>query len=585
MSSLKSTLAMAVLALALVCSAARAQKQSDAQVNARLTTGVVKLGGEVSLIVEVSGAQTASIVSLPTVSGLRFGDPGRPQLNESVTIVRNKQTRTRTLSWVVPLQPAAKGEYTIPAVTVKADGVDLLTRPVELKVVEDMQGDELGYFVIEAPKQVVEGQPFSVTLRFGWDKGIDGGINYANLSLPWMGALPGLLEVDAQTLAASPAQVELSLNKNDRIRAERLPETEIGGRKFQLLEVKKRYLPARPGKLEFTTSHFEFGQVNDNSIFNVRPRESRTYFKRFPAFDIEVQRLPEEGRPLDYTGAVGSISASATADRRDVDAGDSIKLTVTWTGEGNLEFFDAPDPSRLDAFKDFRFFGKTERKAAERRTVVYDLAPISPEVSVIPPVPLHVYDPARRAYTTVSTEPIAIRVRALSNAAALAAAPGTSTTTFDIRDIQTSTGERSRPPLRPGVPAVAGTLLSVPILWLGLRTLVRRRGDPDAPRARARRAARKRLVRELAVARSASEEARALQSFLAARSGESAQAWVGRDVVLWAKDHAGAFAPDAARELAELLAELDRRTYAGGDEPLGAERILAVADRSVEGGL
>jgi hypothetical protein len=573
-----------MFAIALFAGAATAQRQSGAQVNARLTTGVVKLGGEVALVIEVSGAQNASVVSLPTVAGVRFGAISGPSVAVEELFVNGKRSRSRRITWGVPIQVSEKGEYTIPAVTVNADGVELVTRPVELKVVEDMQGEELGSFTIEAPKEIVEGQPFSLTLRFGWDTGIDGGINYANLSLPWLGALPGLLELDTQSLAQSPSLVELSLNKNDRVRAERLAETTINGRKFQLLEVKKRYLPTRPGKLEFSTSHFEFGQVND-SVFNVRGRESRTYFKRFPAFEIQVQRLPEDGRPLEYTGAVGTISAAATPDRRDVDAGDSIKLSVSWTGEGNLEFFDPPDPSRLDAFKDFRLFGKTDRKTADRRTVVYDLAPITPQVSVIPPIPLSVFDPVKKAYTVVATEPVPIRVRALANAASLSAAPGASATTFDIRDIQTDAEPDTGPPARPGIGALVGALLAVVIAWILGRALVRRRGDPDAPRARARRAARKQLVRELAGAASASQEARVLQQFLARRSGESAQAWIGRDPVRWAREHTGGFAEDAARDLDALLSDLDQRTYAGRDEALGAGRIVGVADRVMQGGL
>ena len=33
---------------------------------------------------------------------------------------------------------------------------------------------------------------------------------------------------------------------------------------------------------------------------------------------------------------------------RDVDAGDSIKLSVEWSGDGNLDFFDPPDLARIE---------------------------------------------------------------------------------------------------------------------------------------------------------------------------------------------------------------------------------------------
>ena len=37
-------------------------------------------------------------------------------------------------------------------------------------------------------------QPFTLELTFGWDDGLRQRINWANLSLPWWGQLPGALE-------------------------------------------------------------------------------------------------------------------------------------------------------------------------------------------------------------------------------------------------------------------------------------------------------------------------------------------------------------------------------------------------------
>src|SRR5262249_46579691 len=157
------------------------------------------------------------------------------------------------------------------------------------------------------------------------------------------------------------------------------------------------------GKLEFATSHFEFGQIAERNFFDTRPPLHETYFKSFPAFNVEVIKLPEKDRPLDFSGAVGHITAHASADRRDVDAGESMKLAVEWTGDGNLEFFEPPDPSRMEAFKGFRVYGTTDRKAFDRRTVTYDIAPISPDVHAIPSIPLRVFDPTKKAYVTTET--------------------------------------------------------------------------------------------------------------------------------------------------------------------------------------
>jgi len=558
-------------------------------VNARLSTGVARLGSDVALVVDVEGSQNATIGNLPPVEGLRLGPVGSPQVSIFDSWDGRRRTRSVKQSFVIPVVPQHTGTFTIPPIGVSADGKSLSTPELALRVVDDLKGEELGYFRIDAPAEVVAGQPFTLELRFGYDVALgDIGekVNYINLSLPWLDQLPGLLELDTPASASGAAWVKgIVLNSRGTTNAERIQTATESGRSFLLMRIRKRYLATRAGKLEFGTSHLEFGQVESGGIFNMGPTEKRTYFKRVPAFAIEVLELPEQGRPLDFTGAVGALSANATVDRRDVDAGDSIKLAVEWTGEGNLEFFDPPDPSRIDAFKGFRVYGTNDRKTTDRRVVTYDLAPISAEVHAIPPVPLVVFDPAKKAYETIATDPIPIRVRPLKNASGLAAEAARPEPGFDIRDIQTEPAEGGEAP-SPGRGAVAATFLSLPILWLGLRTVARRRGDPDAPAARARRAARRELRRDLARAETASDQSRALQRFLGARTGEPSLAWVGRDPLVWAEANPDAgLAREGARSLRDLMSRLDERAWARGDEPVESGEIERTADALIRGGL
>jgi hypothetical protein len=98
------------------------------------------------------------------------------------------------------------------------------------------------------------------------------------------------------------------------------------------------------------------------------------------------------------------------------------------------------------------------------------------------------------------------------------------------------------------------------------------------------------LKRSLANATTASEQSRALQVFLAARTNEPPQAWIGRDPVAWRTAvAANATAPnlsvDDARALRELAATLDERAWARGDEAVDAAAIERVADQLLRGGL
>lgn len=587
---------LAFLLVAFTLLAPEARAQNAVRANARLNSGVVKLGSTVTLSVEVEGTADASLAPLPTVKGLRLTQVGGSSYNESMSLFNGRRTVSRSLTWNIAVQPLEKGEYTIPPITVKADGKEIETREVTLKAVEDIQGEEFGLFEMDVPREVIEGQPFNIEMRFGWDTAVEQNLNYANLSLPWLGELSGLLEVDAPASAPGAAAVELSLNSRDRVRAERLPARKVGDRTFTILRVRKRFLATRTGKLGFPTSHVEFGHVPDQTfMFGPRSEAKVTYFKRFPAFDVDVAKLSEEGRPIDFSGLVGRVTgdgrvtATANADRRVVDAGDSIKLSIDWAGEGNLDFFQPPDLAHDEAFKDFRVYGSTERKTFERRTVTYDIAPTKPEITQIPSVGLSIYDTDKHAYATIQTQPIPIQVRALKNASPLGAEAPHSNFVVDIRDIQTAPLLAVQPP-RPGSRTILLFAALIVGGWVALRAFVRKSGDPDAPRARARRAAKKQLERALANARTASAQSHALSAFLAARTGETSEAWSGRDVVSWAEkaretEAAHTLSAQDGELLARTFAQLDERTWAGRDEPLANTELVALADRLAKGGL
>ncbi len=582
--------AVAAIALSALASAQRAP-----EVKARFDPGVVKLGSAAHLFVEVENAQTGDIPALPQVQGLRFGAIGPFGTSSYTEIVNGRVSSRFSITWRIPVQPLEKGEFAVPPFTVRADGRDLTTRELRLRVVEDLKGEELGLLEIDAPKEVWQGQPFIVEIRVGFEAGISGRLNYYNLVLPWLDELGGLVELDGPPIPTGKSPGKIYLNSRHGLEVESHGQRKVGESTFLLMRVRKRFVATRSGTLTFPTSHFEFGRKQDSltSIFN-RGGEEFVYYKRSPPFDVLVKPVPEEERPLDWSGAVGHVEVNAIADRRDVVAGDSIKLTVEWTGDANLEFFDEPDPARLDAFRSFRVYGTQDRKTWDRRSVTYDLAPIDPAVTEIPGVPLSVFDTRSGRYAIVSTKPIPIRVRPLEGATGLAAAATAGGTTVDLRDIQTrdAGGGDLAARVAPAGRMLAGLTVAIVAGWLALRAWVRRRGDPDAPRARARRRARRELERALRTARTPAEQARAVHAFLAARTGETPEAWTGRDPVRWSSAHpedAPKLELNAAQELAGLFARLDAAIWggaAGGNDGKVEDReVLALADRVAAGGL
>jgi hypothetical protein len=572
----------AALVLLLIVGGAAHAAQNGPQVTAQLATGVVKFGGVVSCVVQVEGARSAALKEVPEVDGLRLERVSGPSSNQVTTIAGGRRISRLTLSWVVTLRPEKKGEFVIPPMRLDVDGKAMFTRELTLSVVEDLVGEELGHLeFVEAPQRVYEGQPFTVRINFGWDTKLDKMVNFANLILPWWNELPGTLEVesDAGQLGAPP--VEVQVNSRVRVRAAELGQRELRGTTFRLLQLSRSFVATRSGSLDFPQSWLEFGSIRTR-VFS---EERETYHVGVPAFSIEVRTLPEAGRPPEFSGGVGRFEVQADVNRRDVDLGESIKLTVDWTGAANLEFFDLPNPARLPAFADFRVYGTTnDRFYGNRRRVVYDLAPKTSDAFEIPPLPLVVFDPELEVYTTVATRAIPIRVRALEGEQGLSDEGQAEARALAARDIQARAEPRDESSGVGGAALLAGWV-GLPLLWLVSRSLVRRRGDPDGPAARRRRAARRRLRAELRRATTAGDQARALADFLAARTDEEPEAWEGRDPVGWCRQQELEVAPEALEALVAVTDDLDRRRWAGDDQKIEDARVEGVAQSLLVGGL
>jgi len=552
---------------------------------ARLSTGLAKLGGAVTLQVEVEGARSASIIEVPQVEGLSISRPGRPSRNEYRSVVNGRVTRRSSLRWTLEVRPRATGDFMIPPIPVEIDGRRTATQELSLRVVKDLRGEDLGFFeIVDAPATVFEGQPFTVDLRMGWDTKLS--IDRADLRLPWWGNQPGMLEVEGGARNVRAKWLNFGLNGGrGQVQVEELPEETRDGRRYRSFRLRRTFIPSRNGPLEFSVSVLEFAILRQRGFLQ---NNYESYYALLPAFEMNVKSIPEDGRPFDWTGAVGLIEAARRVDRRDVDVGESIKLAVSWTGPGNLEFFNAPDPARLDRFAGFRVLGTEDQFRGDERRVTYDIVPTSPEVDEIPGLPLWIFDPLLEAYREIETEPVAIRVRPLADGLGLGLEEDESRgdgLLIDIRDLHLET-TRSDDTMRPGAGRVVGAFFAIGAIWLVGRRYVRRRGDPDSIEARRRRAAGRALRRGLKTSSNAREQSEVFQGFLAARTGEAEQAWLGRDAARWSADLEGSQLDSGlAAELGQTLDQLDQRTWAGDGRPLENSVLISLSERLMKGGM
>lgn len=130
---------------------------------------------------------------------------------------------------------------------------------------------------------------------------------------------------------------------------------------------------------------------------------------------ITVKPLPEEGKPLDFSGAVGDFSFDVVPSKTSLDASESLQLNVSVKGNGNLKLFKLPKvvlPSSLEVYEPEHTenvntsLGGMQGSISDSYTVVPQYKGKYP----IPSVSFSYFDLKTKSYKRLSSEEIVLDV-------------------------------------------------------------------------------------------------------------------------------------------------------------------------------
>lgn len=167
-----------------------------------------------------------------------------------------------------------------------------------------------------------------------------------------------------------------------------------------------------------------FGQDPFFNFFNRSNVQTGTQTSDVVA--IEVLPLPEQGRPADFSGAVGDFQVDAALNVQEIRAGEAMTLTYKIEGRGNLATIEPPKaawPQGLELYDT-----KSSHKNAGgygQKTIEYLLIPRQEGTVTVPPLALSFFDPAQEKYVTRASPELQVRVMPGDpSASPLAKAPG-----------------------------------------------------------------------------------------------------------------------------------------------------------------
>ncbi|CAH1001150.1 hypothetical protein LEM8419_02067 [Neolewinella maritima] len=246
-----------------------------------------------------------------------------PNRSIGTTIINGVATSQMTLSWM--LQPKRTGTLSVGSASVRAAGRTYRSNSQRVEVLElDDDG------VTAAPENFLRvevstdrayvGQQIILNLN------LYASVNPISRNMVREPDLDGFFARPRRRFDASPVNVMEN------------------GREYQRRTLASLALfPIKSGRLTIDPYRMVIGAVRlrTNSSF------TRRYTEQIPVNSdtvyIEVQELPQP-RPADFSGGVGTYTASVQIDRDRMTTDDALKMVLQITGQGDVQRLEAPTP-------------------------------------------------------------------------------------------------------------------------------------------------------------------------------------------------------------------------------------------------
>lgn len=432
------------LLMVAVAAALTSASLRGAEVKSVVSSQETYVGVPVTLQIRVNNSRDHDPPQIPQVDGLTIESTGPPSSRSQTSISigpgGQRQTKIESTVYSYRVTPEREGAFTIPPVTVVADGAATITKAVRIVASTSETNDLLFVEVAGNVKEIFVGEALELTLRC-WirpykNQQYDIVLDEANM---WQ-----LISKDSKWGYFRDRLQELAEN-NQRPAGRPVLRQDSEGveREYLLYEIDATVYPDRPGKIEaddlrlivnyplelgrsrspfsaFEDEFFRRSGMMDDSFFRgfgsrLAITKSRPIVAEAAIEPIIVKPIPQRGRPNDYRGAVGQYSIITEAKPTSVKVGDPITLHIAIDGTGPMDRVLAPPlAEQSDLVGDFKvpdepLAGLVDR---DRKIFTTTIRPQREGITEIPPIKMSYFDPQRAEFVTVGSRPIPIEVEA-----------------------------------------------------------------------------------------------------------------------------------------------------------------------------
>lgn len=365
---------------------------ANAQLSSRLSTRFLARGEQALLEVAISGGQPADFPRMPAVENVTIQPVG--------TGVQTRLLPGRRLEYIFEFLVSSYevGDHTIPSIEMQIGGTKFRTHPIEFSV---FNPDELQWAEARAGEIRFR---YASTFRTLNPNPFEGETIPVEIKL----FLPADLFVDDWGIPDF---------ERDGLTAWRFQPSALRGRinllgiPYVAVAYPSTLTPTRSGKVSIGPAKLRLitTQVVTDGILRRVAIESHL---KIPKLDLEAKPLPA-GAPEGFDNAIGDFEISVTTTETEVVEGDPIPLDIFINGSGNLDTIRPPKPVTSEGWKIYdatpEVRGDERRELSGSAVFRQFIRPLEIKAE-IPSYRLVFFNPKKKAYESILTEPIALRM-------------------------------------------------------------------------------------------------------------------------------------------------------------------------------
>jgi hypothetical protein len=401
------------LMLAVVCLLPVAAACESLSISASVDKNTAQVGEQINLQIVVAG-DTSNVPepSLPPLSNFTVYSSGRSQ---SVSIVNGKVSSSVTFNYAIV--PNAEGKQTIGSARIVSGGKEYRTQPIEINVtkagtaVNPQPGGQ-------TPQQAGQA-PAPASAPSGRDLFVEASVDkktaYVNEQVTLSFRFYRKINLLSQPQYQPPATTGFL---SEDLPPQRNYYADVGGSRYLVTEVKTALFPFSAGKHTIGSAvlrcAMEDGSAPDDFFARFFSQGRQIALQTDPV-NVNVLELPREGKPADFSGAVGRFTVNSSVDKSALETGEALTLSVTIAGTGNVKTVGGPP---VEA-QNFRKYDTAASLNVEKKNYIVSgsktfktvLIPAVPGRLLIPAVRFSYFDPSAGAYKTLTTSPVTVSVK------------------------------------------------------------------------------------------------------------------------------------------------------------------------------